>query len=164
MKNRKMVLKGSIPLLAIAILVTFVVVNAKSSSQDFDEVIIGEFCFNMAGYNDTWHFQVDSTGGKFYDIVGFDHAYPNSAFSGSAHRQGKWFSIMGIMMTPNYNSHGVYKITLDLSTGSGTVDVQFVNVEGSVFAYYDDHPFSSVTCPSTATELQGPTAQDGAIR
>jgi len=155
MKIGKTVLKGCIPVLALAILVTFAV-NAKSSSQDYDQLILGDFCFSPDGYGDTWHWRVEDVGDlKMYRITGFDHYYPGSVYSGSAHRVGKYFYAVINAGIESYSVHGVITVTLDLSTGTGTCDISWMNWDNTPNASFNNLPFSSVACPSTAADLKG---------
>lgn len=147
MKNKKIFIRVVMSVLALAFIFLGVVSSAKQTSQDLDGAIVGEYCFKLDSYPDTWHWRVNDLGNKFYQIVGFDHAFPGNSQVGSGHRQGSHFYATVMMTIPDDGKTEILGIDLNLITMTGTVDITWLRWDGAVGATFENLTFSEVVCP-----------------
>jgi hypothetical protein len=156
MKTKKMV----VPIFAVAFLMTFVVIDAGSSSAEVDQAFIGHYCFKLDAFTDTWHWIVEDIGSAVYRLNGWDHAYPGNALHGSGHREGIMFYATQTMSVPYYSAWCVMIIELHLGTMTGTVDMTWHDYTGLAYVYYDNLTFAAVACPPANADLAGPRTGD----
>jgi hypothetical protein len=159
MKASKKLLKGSIPILAIAVILVAFNVKAHNSNENSVESILGEFCFTFEFYADTWHWLVEDMGSGVLQWTGYDSIYPSSSLNGGGMvRDGHLYGTM-VITDPSNGYRAIHAIDIDLATMTGVTDFTWLTYDNCIVLKYLDEPILNVPCVAIADKKGFPTSQ-----
>lgn len=157
MKASKKLLRGSIPILAIAVILVAFNVKAQNSNENSVESIMGEFCFAFESYSDTWHWLVEDMGSGVLQWTGYDSIYAGSALNGGGRiSDGHLYGTM-VITIPSSGYRAIHSIDIDLATMTGTTDFTWLTYDNTVVLSYLDEPILNEPCVAIADKKGLPT-------
>jgi len=140
-------------------MVSIIPVYANAGSAD--TIVIGEYCFKMDNWEDTWRLVVESLDGDTYQVTGYDSAYEYYGYGavglngGGKVRNGHFiFTMQGA--GPGFNAVALYTVDINLSTMTGSCDITWIDTGSGIhYANYTDEPIHQISCVAqTQTDNQ----------
>ncbi len=158
MKASKKLLRGSIPILAIAVILVAFNVKAQNSNENSVEAILGQFCFTVVNFSDTWNWLVEDMGSGVLQWTGYDLVYAGSSLDGGGMiRDGHLYGTM-VITNPTNGYRAIHAIDFDLATMTGTTDFTWLTYDNTVVLSYLDEPIVNVPCVAIADKKGLPTS------
>jgi hypothetical protein len=116
------------------------------AGPSFATGVLGQYCFKMDTYSDTWVWQVEQVRPGYLQVTGYDVPNGNCAMNGGGYVAGEILRLTVQESCPDNAIYGMHSISLNLSTLSGTTDLVWHDSTGSAYVSFEDLTFQKVAC------------------